>query len=276
MPRMLVFWDGGGTLWNSLPLLYRSYAIVFRETIPQGIAERIGYHLEYGPGVCHRLRGLPGYSRPTRFGEALLACRWLAKTEAEIGGLIDNALRSPGTAQILAAKLAVDDATLVEWQSAFVRGILEFQNEKDPEHYPARVGAQSVACRLSDADVAFALVSNRDATSTLRILAKNGLQIWSALPDHFVDLGSVQKEDHGAVSILKGVAERIQVPLNRIAWVGDSVTDVVAALNLGAMPIGLLGGSSPQVDLERAGCQTLAASVDEAVEVVLALAARNP
>jgi phosphoglycolate phosphatase-like HAD superfamily hydrolase len=91
-----------------------------------------------------------------------------------------------------------------------------------------------------------------------------------------VDLGGVQKEDHGAVSILKGVAERAEVPLNRIVWVGDSVTDVVAALNLGAMPIGLLGGSSPQADLERAGCRTVAASVDHAVEIVLALASRDP
>lgn len=275
MPRMFAFWDGGGTLWNSLPLLYESYALVFRDTIPQGTANRVGRELEYESAVCHRLRGLPRYSRAAQFGGALVACRFLRKAESDVERLIDGVLATPKSSQGLAIDLGIDDPTFASWRTSFVKGILAYQSERDPERYPLRLGAESIAKRMSDADIAFALVSNRDVASTRRILLHNNLEVWSESPDHFVTLECAQKEAPEAASALISVVERAGVSSRRVVWIGDSVTDIVAASNIGAVSIGLLGGMSPQADLERVGCKNFASNINNALEIILQLAMKD-
>lgn len=103
-------------------------------------------------------------------------------------------------------------------------------------------GAREALVALRVAGVRTACVTNKDAVFAARLLAATGLQDQLDL----VIAGDTlaHKKPHPAV--LQHAAAQLQVPLERLAHVGDSRTDIEAACNAGvtawAVPYGYNGG----------------------------------
>jgi phosphoglycolate phosphatase-like HAD superfamily hydrolase len=115
--------------------------------------------------------------------------------------------------------------------------------------------------------ILFRLVSNRDADSTRIIMGRQGMGIWTE-PHHFVDIGPTAKESPQAAEILRRIVVREGADRSRVVFVGDSAVDMVAGANIDAFCVGLLGGMSPQPDLEAAGADTYAECLSDALEQI--------
>jgi len=81
-------------------------------------------------------------------------------------------------------------------------------------------------------------------------------------------LGTAAKESPKAAEILQEIVVHVGTDRSRIAFVGDSAVDMVAGTNIDAFCVGLLGGMSPQTDLEAAGADTYAECLPDALEQI--------
>ena len=73
------------------------------------------------------------------------------------------------------------------------------------------------------------------------------------------------KPDPGAALHL---AERMQAPPGRVAYAGDSATDMETAAAAGMFPVGVAWGFRPESELLAAGCRFLARRPMDIVQLV--------
>jgi len=250
----LVFCDGGGTLWNSLPKLYDSYQHAYRWTVSQARSElRLPWlpdNLPYGAEVCHRLRGLPGCTKAGQFTcELIEQLKTLSEAEAE--ERISERVRLIGSGKTPVVSSISQNMPLVTWCVMFEAIITHYERELDPPFYPLCEGATSLARELAKQGVDFALVSNRDAKST-RVILRDSMAVWTD-EKHFLNLGTKAKEDVSAVKDVDHWLEDRRIPKGDTLWLGDSVTDMMAAKNCGVRAVGVLGGMSSETDLRHTG-----------------------
>lgn len=149
----------------------------------------------------------------------LRACT-VAEVELGIGHGAAHLVRRLVAAASPPPSVAVDETELI----ADVGRRLEALAGSVARPYPGTVEALQ---RLADGGVRLACTTNKVAASTRRMLEALGLSPFFALVT-CGDTLPVKKPD-GAV--LRHVAARLGVPLERTAHVGDSATDVFAAKN---------------------------------------------
>lgn len=272
LPDVIVF-DGGGTLWNSLPKLYDSYTRAFALTISQfaDVANRWQPHFYYSDRTCHRLRGLPGHSRAGNFATALLTWMWLEILEDEAERHMDAFMHFvPDCPEENLVPIKIIDPMFQRWHASFQREIVHYETRIDPPLYPFRSGAPNLASQLLARGIKFILVSNRDRESTRTILGREGMDVWTK-EDHFLDLHETQKEEQAAVADLGAYIEKLGAGLDATIWVGDSVVDMLAARNLQVPAIGLLGGMSSEHDLRLAGAAAIVSELDSLFDALESL-----
>ncbi len=265
--QRLVFFDGGGTLWNSLPLLYDSYSAAFEKA---GIIPRGARGLRYSSRLCHRLRSMPACSGHKAISKILVAWQRNGVSEkmayTRLDAYLDRWLEAGAAVSYLLNGL---EETPSAETDAFDTIIADREQRIDPPFYPLCAGADGLSAAFSKREWGFCLVSNRDPSSVSVILAARGLAEWLEEGRHYLNLGEGKpKEADAATPEMKNFLAVQKVSQEHAAWVGDSVTDAIAAQKLGVRMIGLGSGMAPERDLWQAGVDVVVPDLAAAIGVL--------
>jgi HAD superfamily hydrolase (TIGR01509 family) len=148
------------------------------------------------------------------------------------------------------------------WSEADARWVESYCRET----IPLIEGARHAVGRLSAGGLTVALVTSGDRVRVARELAAHGLdRVFGVVvcgPD------TVHKKPHPEALLL--ALERLGVPPRRAVYVGDSPEDVEMARNAGAWSIGVPGAFPNAAALARSRPDLLAASLDDAVDALIA------
>lgn len=142
------------------------------------------------------------------------------------------------------------------------------------EHYAVTTGTSALpygGCReslqrLQAAGVRLACTTNKEWRHARRVLEASGLE-------HFFELvigGDTLPEKKPHASVLRHVAQTLQVAIDRCAHVGDSAVDVQAARNAGVAAWAVTYGYNAGVPIETAQPDRIFHSLPEVADHVLA------
>lgn len=146
------------------------------------------------------------------------------------------------------------------------------------EHYAVTTGTSALpygGCheslqRLQAAGVRLACTTNKEWRHARRVLETSGLE-------HFFELvigGDTLPEKKPHASVLRHVAQTLQVAIDRCAHVGDSAVDVQAARNAGVAAWAVTYGYNAGVPIETSQPDRIFHSLPEVADQVLAAGPR--
>jgi HAD superfamily hydrolase (TIGR01509 family) len=248
-----IIFDGGGTIWDSLPILYRTYQAAYREA---GLGE-----LPLDAATCHRLRGLPSFNREAGFAAALLAIRTAGNDPAAIlaGGDPDTQLR-----EMVARSRAADPR--FDLRVAHLESLLldHLYNRTDDSSYPLCHGAQDSLRQLKERGLRLCLVSNRRRASMLRILQAHSL---ADLFDVVIALEDQSRPKPGPEGPQQ-VLQQLGLPPRECVFVGDSAVDILCGRAMDLCCIGVLSGMADERTLHSVGAYRTIRSLSELPELL--------
>lgn len=224
-----VLLDVSGVLRDNLSAIYKSYTRVL---------EPAGWRIIASPKDAYRLRALARYNLLENTLEALHAL-------SEEGLPLDEALLSPGRIDRAVGKHPLTGKE--DWAKK-VKSDFRRTDSAYLQSIPPLQGSREGLVRLS-ARYRLAAVSNSGSDFNKVWLGHHGFSRFFSV---FIGEQEVaRKKPHPDGLLL--AAEKLFVPVDTCFYVGDAQSDMLAAKNAGAVPVGVLTGTADRNLLEKAG-----------------------
>jgi len=241
-----VIFDGGGTIWDNLGILYETYTGAYGET---GLGK-----LPLDAAACHRIRGLASFNSEAGFATALVALKntdistifACDNPDAEINRLIAEGRRSEPDFD---SKVGLLQKLLLDYLYGRV----------DDGSYPLCPDVGRTLPLLRERGVRLCMVSNRRRASTVRILQANAIFDMFDMVAALEDQTRPKPSPEGTQKVLDWLGFRREECL----FVGDSAVDIMSGRAAGLRCIGVLSGMADEQTLRNAGADNVIKSMAE-------------
>ncbi len=220
MKRWLVVFDGGGTIWNSMPVLYDHYRIA---ALYFGLVRAVE-DFPYSLRLMNELSSLRAFNSRKNIAKALTALL-LKRIKAEE---LDQLLGMSDAEQKLLDTIASLIPDQKFWEIATLMGaFLEEALYNYPEEwYPKCEGLDETLRQLKEKGHIITILSNRRRTSVMNILKAYKIVDFF----HHVEApktGEPLKKD--VLPLLRALRQKgLEVP-SQMAFIGDSLLDILSA-----------------------------------------------
>ncbi len=255
-PKAIIF-DGGGTIWDSMAVLYDSYIWAFEQL---GLCKRAEF--PYTMRECNALSSLRDFNTEHGKAKGFLAVFLSGKSMKSILNKEDPNAELNQLVEEIRAKHDDFDSKAEMLGDLLAQYLYEIF---DDTKYPLCKNVKNTLEKLKNTNnLKIALVSNRRKGSTLRILESHNLREFFDVIITWEDQKNPKPHPEG---VLKAM-ELLNVQPEDCIFVGDSAVDIISAREAGVRCVGVLTGMATRDILEKSGANYIINDMSELFEIL--------
>ena len=256
MTLKAVIFDGGGTIWDSMSVLYDSYIWAFEQL---GLCKRNEF--PYTMKECNALSSLKDFNTEHGKARGFLAVFLSGKSMQSIMEKENPNAELNRLVEEMRAKHEDFDSKAEKLGKLLTTYLYEIF---DDTKYPLCKNAKPTLEKLKERSLKIALVSNRRKKSTLRILENHNIHELFDVIITWEDQKNPKPHPEGVMKAM----QLFHVQPENCVFVGDSAVDIISAREAGVRCVGVLTGMATREILEKMGADHIINDLSELFEVL--------